>query len=184
MRKAKVLLKSFRESDLRRLYTHRAAQALIVKQAEILHNIVHEGILSEKNAKTLFDTLEDDKIRIRQREKAYDRDMVVSNIMQKVEEEKEVRSSMIQRPSLMSKQEMSALSGASGISGLSGVSAGAEDAVHSPLRSTFRKNFTGEDNVNRIANKRPNNGGTEMTSRNTMSNPSDMQRPSDVHDMA
>ena len=70
--KAKSLLSSFKDSDLRKLYTHRAAQALIVKQTEILHNIVREGILSEKNAKTLFEALEEDKIRIRQREKYHD----------------------------------------------------------------------------------------------------------------
>jgi NhaP-type Na+/H+ or K+/H+ antiporter len=70
--KAKLLLQSFKQSDLRNLYTHRAAQALVAKQAEILHNIVNEGILSEKNAATLFYTLEADKARIRRREKQND----------------------------------------------------------------------------------------------------------------
>ncbi len=158
------MLKSFRKEDLKRLYTHRAAQALIVKQTEILHNIVHEGILSEKNAKTLFETLEEDKIRIRRREKDYDKDMVVSNIKEKVEEEKEIRSSMVQRPSILSKQEAAALAGSSSNS---------EDMmVTSPMRSTFRKNFTGDDNLNRITNKRTNTG-TEMTQRGTITSMND-----------
>jgi hypothetical protein len=152
------------------LYTHRAAQALIVKQAEILHNIVHEGILSEKNARTLFDTLEEDKTRIRKREKEYDRDMVVTNILQKVEEEKEIRGSIFQRPSMSMSSKLD-------LSSVADSSRHSEDLMptvpaNTPIRSTFRMTFTGDDNVNRIATKRT--GGTEMTQRNTITSPSDM----------
>jgi hypothetical protein len=36
----------------------------LIKQAEILHSIVHDGILSEKNAQKLFDTLEYERDRV------------------------------------------------------------------------------------------------------------------------
>jgi hypothetical protein len=46
------------------VYTQRAAKVLLMKQADILHNIVNEGILSEKNARYLFESLQIERDRI------------------------------------------------------------------------------------------------------------------------
>lgn len=47
-----------------KVYTHRAAKIVLLKQAEILHEILHDGILSEKNAANLFESLERERDRI------------------------------------------------------------------------------------------------------------------------
>ncbi len=65
-------METFKREDLIRLTTHRAAQMIIFKQAEILDHIVHEGILSEKNAKYLISGLQQDRDRIKQEQRTYD----------------------------------------------------------------------------------------------------------------
>ena len=64
MEKAKELLKSINPNDVRKVNTHRAAKIVLLKQAEIIHTIVHDGILSEKNASNLIESLERERDRI------------------------------------------------------------------------------------------------------------------------
>lgn len=64
MEKAKELLKTINPDDIRKVNTHRAAKIVLLKQAEILHTIVHNGILSEKNASNLIDSLDRERDRI------------------------------------------------------------------------------------------------------------------------
>lgn len=73
MEQAKKLLEGFNRDDLIRLTTHRAAQMIVFKQAEILNHIVEEGILSETNAQFLLDSLQEDRDRIKREQRSYDR---------------------------------------------------------------------------------------------------------------
>lgn len=69
----KLLSESFKHEDLVRLTTHRAAQMIIFKQAEIIDHMVHEGVLSDKNASFLLDSLQEDKNRIKREQVDHDR---------------------------------------------------------------------------------------------------------------
>ncbi len=64
MEQAEELLKSIPQEDVRKVNTHRAAKIVLLKQADILHSIVHDGILSEKNANNLLESLERERDRI------------------------------------------------------------------------------------------------------------------------
>jgi hypothetical protein len=50
--------------DVRKVNTHRAAKIVLLKQADILHHIVHDGVLSQKNAQKLFDALRHERDRV------------------------------------------------------------------------------------------------------------------------
>lgn len=56
--KAKTLLSGIDAKDLLMLYTHRAAKVILHKQGEMLQHMVDEGIISEKNARSLFENHE------------------------------------------------------------------------------------------------------------------------------
>jgi hypothetical protein len=50
--------------DVKKVNTHRAAKIVLLKQADILNQIVHDGVLSQKNAQKLFDALRTERDRV------------------------------------------------------------------------------------------------------------------------
>jgi hypothetical protein len=91
--RAKSLLSGIEEKDLLLMYTHRAAKVIIHKQGEMLQHMVDEGIISEKNARSLFDTYENERNQLDMERAREDKNMLRGNITKKIEEEKEFRES-------------------------------------------------------------------------------------------
>jgi hypothetical protein len=62
--KAKRHLQMINKEDVRTVYTHRAARIIILKQQKLVHHIIEDGVLSEKNASQLIEQLKEDSDRI------------------------------------------------------------------------------------------------------------------------
>lgn len=63
---------------------------MITKQAELLHTIVDEGILSDQNAKYFYDMIEEERNKFSQKRKVQTRGMLVANIHRKLKEDEDV----------------------------------------------------------------------------------------------
>jgi hypothetical protein len=66
-------LRTIAFEDVRKVYTHRAAKVIVLKQASMLSRMVQEGSISDKNARHLFKTIEDDRDRIDIERESHDR---------------------------------------------------------------------------------------------------------------
>ncbi len=73
LEKAYYLLRTIAKEDVRKVYTHRAAKVIVIKQTEMLERMVKEGSLSDKNARHLFKTIESDRDRIEIERASHDR---------------------------------------------------------------------------------------------------------------
>eukprot|EP01034_Spumella_vulgaris_P022714 gene22714-28867_t len=168
--KARYLLRTIAIEDVRKVYTHRAAKVIVLKQAEMLHRMVSEGSLSEKNARHLFKTIEDDRDRIDIERESHDRSFVKETKTRKVAEEKEMRESFAIRQSAVSLSDVAtgtrgsevvapiqpisssvSTSGTSGRVGPSGVASPPIGSPSTPPRRSLRENLTGEDDLDRVS---------------------------------
>jgi NhaP-type Na+/H+ or K+/H+ antiporter len=59
--KAKIWLERIPQEDIQMLHTSRAARVAIVKQLEIVDQMIKYGTLSEKSAKLIYEAIDDDK---------------------------------------------------------------------------------------------------------------------------
>lgn len=73
MERAKTVLGTYNITDVKALYTYRAAQVIVEQQIALMHEIIDEGVLTREQASHLLHALHRDELLISKEKNSHDK---------------------------------------------------------------------------------------------------------------